>query len=325
MKKFPIFILLAFLFLSCSQSATKPNDDNRNYKQDMRLFVQNISSYAKGLKPNFYIIPQNGHNLITVSGEQDTVLAIEYINAIDGLGREDLFYGYNSDDVETPQNETGEMCYFLDLAKQNNKKILVTDYCYTHSKMDLSYQKNNQKGYISFAANHRELDNIPDYPDKPFNENTNIIENIESAQNFLYLLNNSKNYSSKQDFISTVSQTNYDLLIMDLFFDDKIFTAEEIEQLKSKQNGGKRLLICYMSIGEAEDYRYYWQNSWSNNPPEWLLDENPDWEGNYKVKYWQKEWQDIIFGNDESYLKKIIDAGFDGVYLDIIDAYEYFE
>lgn len=35
-------------------------------------------------------------------------------------------------------------------------------------------------------------------------------------------------------------------------------------------------------------------------------------------------WQAIIYGNDNSYLKKIIDAGFDGVYLDIIDAFEYF-
>ena len=39
----------------------------------------------------------------------------------------------------------------------------------------------------------------------------------------------------------------------------------------------------------------------------------------------KQEWQDIVFGNDESYLKKILDAGFDGVYLDIIDAFEYFE
>jgi len=37
------------------------------------------------------------------------------------------------------------------------------------------------------------------------------------------------------------------------------------------------------------------------------------------------EWQDIIFDNENSYLKKIIDAGFDGFYLDIIDAFEYFE
>ncbi len=80
-----------------------------------------------------------------------------------------------------------------------------------------------------------------------------------------------------------------------------------------------------MSIGEAEDYRYYWNTSWTSNPPDWLAAENPDWPGNFKVQYWHQDWQDIIFGNNNSYSKKIIDAGFDGVYLDIIDAFEFFE
>ena len=85
------------------------------------------------------------------------------------------------------------------------------------------------------------------------------------------------------------------------------------------------MVVCYMSIGEAEDYRYYWQNSWQTDRPEWLDRENPDWEGNYKVKYWYPAWQNIIFGNDESYTKRILDAGFDGAYLDLIDAFEYYE
>ena len=112
---------------------------------------------------------------------------------------------------------------------------------------------------------------------------------------------------------------------MDYFFNDEEFTALDIITLKTKNNSGTRLVISYMSIGEAENYRYYWKDDWKNNPPNWLEHENPNWEGNYKVRYWHKEWQSIIYGNDNSYLKKIIDAGFDGVYLDIIDAFEYFE
>ena len=84
-------------------------------------------------------------------------------------------------------------------------------------------------------------------------------------------------------------------------------------------------MISYISIGEAEDYRYYWKNEWISNPPVWLAGENPDWEGNYKVRYWQKEWQNIIYGSESSYIYKIIITGFDGAYLDIIDAFEYFE
>jgi len=85
------------------------------------------------------------------------------------------------------------------------------------------------------------------------------------------------------------------------------------------------LVVSYMSIGEAEDYRFYWQSSWSSNSPAWLKAQNPDWPGNYKVEYWDSDWQQVIYGNNSSYLQKVLNAGFDGVYLDIIDAYEYFE
>ncbi len=62
-----------------------------------------------------------------------------------------------------------------------------------------------------------------------------------------------------------------------------------------------------------------------SNLPQWLERENPNWEGNLTIKYWNQDWKDIIYGNQNSYLDKIIEKGFDGVYLDIIDAFEYFE
>jgi cysteinyl-tRNA synthetase len=106
---------------------------------------------------------------------------------------------------------------------------------------------------------------------------------------------------------------------------DTLLRADDVATLKTKANGGNRLVIAYMSIGEAENYRYYWKSEWETNPPSWLAEENLYWLGNYKVRYWDKDWQNIIYGNDDSYLKKILDVGFDGVYLDIIDAFEYFE
>lgn len=185
-----------------------------------------------------------------------------------------------------------------------------------------SYQKNATAGYVSYAAIHRSLDVIPDAV--PHNMNTNNITSLSQVKNFLYLIN-PESYPSKAAFIAAVTATNYDAIIMDLFLNNEPFTASEIEQLHTKANGGKRIVICYMSIGEAEDYRYYWQEAWTNSKPAWIAAENPDWPGNYKVKYWNEEWQGIIYKNQDSYLNKILTAGFDGVYLDIIDAFEYFE
>jgi cysteinyl-tRNA synthetase len=136
---------------------------------------------------------------------------------------------------------------------------------------------------------------------------------------------NGEGYAGKADFIAAVTASDYDLLIMDLFHNGEVWTPAEIVKLRQKAGGGQRLLICYMSIGEAEDYRYYWNPSWFRSRPGWLAEENPYWDGNYKVKYWYEQWKKIIYGNNGSYLTKIIQAGFDGVYLDIIDAFEYFE
>jgi cysteinyl-tRNA synthetase len=135
--------------------------------------------------------------------------------------------------------------------------------------------------------------------------------------------------------LDAVGQTSYDLVVMDYSAegdDETAFTAGQIAALQHSP-GGEKIVLAYMSIGEAENYRFYWNRGWDADgdgdpdagAPTWLDVENPDWEGNYKVRYWDSGWQAIIYGSPHSYLDKIITAGFDGVYLDIIDAYWYYE
>ncbi len=310
---------------SCDDSTSEPETSGRNYRQDMRDFVGAISTYARGIDSDFIVIPQNGHELLSASGESGGPPAQAYVTAIDGVGREDLFYGYVSDNVATPQADTDYMNGFMDLAESNSVEVLVTDYCWTESYMDDSYLQSATRGYISFAADHRDLDNIPSYPATPYNVNSADITSLAEASNFFYLLDPSL-FSGKTEFLNAVAATNYDLVITDLFYSDtEQYSSSDIASLKSKANGGTRLVIAYMSIGEVEDYRYYWQSGWGPGNPSWIASENPNWPGNYKVRYWESEWQSIIYGNNDSYLKKILDAGFDGVYLDIIDAFEFFE
>src|SRR4030042_3457089 len=199
-----------------------------DFKQEMRNFVQALSSYAKAVDPEFIIIPQNGQELITLNGDNNGTADLTYLSFIDGQGREDLFYGYDDDNQATPSVETEYMTDFLDLAKEFGVIILTTDYCSTSSKMDDSYSKNNFRGYVSFAANHRELDNIPSYPSAPFDENNTEVNSLNEIKNFLHLINPDQ-FTTKQDFIDAVTSTNYDLLIMDLFFDEESFTSSEVE------------------------------------------------------------------------------------------------
>lgn len=276
MKKLIFIQMILVLLFSCNDEDEPDSPSGIDYKQEMRDFVIGISEYAKTSNANFFIIPQNGIELVTNNGEENGDLNTSYLAAIDGNGQEDLFYGYVNDNQPTPANENSWLQIFLNKSQNAGNTILVTDYCSTHAYMDDSYDQNNAAGYVSFAANERELKNIPNYPDPIYEENNDQITTLSEVKNFLYLIN-PENFNSKPDFINAVTSTNYDLLIMDLFFNDgSEFTTSEIGELKNKANGGKRLVISYMSIGEAENYRYYWQSSWNSNWPPWVDSENPD-------------------------------------------------
>lgn len=129
----------------------------------------------------------------------------------------------------------------------------------------------------------------------------------------------------------TIARTPYDVVTIDYSRDASAagaFSKADVAKMKRKPDGSERVLIAYMSIGEIEDYRYYWQeNGWTKKAkrPSWIGAENPEWLHNYTVKFWNQGWKDIIYAKPNSYLDKIIDAGFDGVYLDKIDITDVLE
>jgi cysteinyl-tRNA synthetase, unknown class len=129
-----------------------------------------------------------------------------------------------------------------------------------------------------------------------------------AVNDFLYQLQNTN--------VEAITATDFDLVVMDISELD----TEGVDLLHESD----KLVLCYMSIGEAETYRWYWDESWETDPPSWLDEENPDWEGNYKVRYWEPEWQALIYGSEDAYLDQILALGCDGAYLDIVDAYEYY-
>ena len=144
-----------------------------------------------------------------------------------------------------------------------------------------------------------------------------------AGPSFAYILQAEKFAKNKADFIKKINESGRDFVIIDYSFDGTekgIWQSNELAAMKKGDK--KRKILAYLSIGEAENYRTYWKADWlKGKRPEFLLDENPEWKGNYRVRYWNKRWQEIVI----KYLDTIIQQGFDGVYLDIVDGYEFFE
>lgn len=141
--------------------------------------------------------------------------------------------------------------------------------------------------------------------------------------------------------LAAIGASQYDLAVIDYSANGTAagaFTPTQIAALKASIGG--KVVLAYLSIGEAEDYRFYWElengsagGDWRARPPAWLGPENPDFPGNFKVRFWDPEWQAIIVANPgghpvlgglPSYLDRIVAAGFDGAFLDIVDAFEFF-
>lgn len=106
----------------------------------------------------------------------------------------------------------------------------------------------------------------------------------------------------------------HDLAVIDLARDGgaDYFTRDEIEALR---NSGKRVL-AYFSMGTIETYRPEYDavaeaglqlNNWG------------DWPDEYFVRYWEPEWWELAV---KGRVDQAIAAGFDGIYLDVPNAYE---
>lgn len=127
-----------------------------------------------------------------------------------------------------------------------------------------------------------------------------------------------------------VAASPYDLVVVDPATqsagtsDDTTQPVATVSAMKAAPDGGTRIVLAYLSIGEAEHYRDYWRKEWESaaGRPAWLGKESTEWPGNYKIDYASPDWQSIIFGSPESFLDRIIDAGFDGAFLDRADAFQ---
>jgi cysteinyl-tRNA synthetase len=150
--------------------------------------------------------------------------------------------------------------------------------------------------------------------------------------------------------VDKLAKTHYDMLVLeptrtDWSSDDKNFdTAGMVQKLQNtaaSDNEHRKLIIAYIDIGEAEDWRWYWtwSTEWEPNTPrpsdwpDYILTHDPDgWTGNYPVAYWDVRWKDLVmygdnqnsnpYGNYTSIIDEVLKDGFDGIYLDWVEGFE---
>ncbi len=152
-------------------------------------------------------------------------------------------------------------------------------------------------------------------------------DRLATVTTWMYQLQNLNDTEASK----VLAATGYDMLVIEpgnTFAEDAYDTQALIGELRHKPDGSPRILLAYIDIGQAEDYRAYWGKEWrapkGERPgnPDFIIINDPDgWSGNYPVAYWRQEWKTLWLG-EHGIITTLARLGFDGVYLDWVEGYD---
>jgi cysteinyl-tRNA synthetase len=127
--------------------------------------------------------------------------------------------------------------------------------------------------------------------------------------------------------VEALAGSPYDLLVVEPMGTYRAAKDFDMKGMVSHLHAGKRgrLVLAYLDMGQADSNRAYWQKSWKppargeKGDPDFLLKPDPDgWKETYVVRPSDPRWQDLVLAD----VARVMSAGFDGLYLDWVEAYE---
>lgn len=298
-------------------------------RESMRKFVQSISTYARSRKRDFAVVVEGGLEMLAKIDEADETKsypARTYMRSIDAVLVEALNFGDPQPGVATTPERRAPKLTAVQLAKRNGLKVFAIDYTTGPAQTDQSYKTNAALGLIPFAAPKpmAEIDALPTHPKRPFAENPNSAISLALVKNFV-AIGDSSPFGRQDEFALKVHDTNFDVVIVDVFHGRQPLSKQAVETLKYKKLGAKRLVLARVDIGSAASYQYFWQPDWREKEPAFIGAPHPRNPDRHYVEFWREAWQQIIAGDPSSYIYGVIAQGFDGAVLAGLDAVRYFE
>ncbi len=309
-----------------------------NYREEMRQILITLGEYARGRDKKFRIVIRGGENLVRFGGWEHHLAELKearklseeemrskeralmsipntgspmrhLLRLVDGMIFENIYCGKEKIPEDINKN----------LKKRNIRRLSV-EHCKERDPLPVMAEAASD-GVLAFVPPDPEapFSRLP--RQRPFGENSDNVLSLGSAKNMLMMID-APRFDTREEWLVALENTNYDLLVVDPFFQgDESMTKEEVHSLKFKKFGARRLVLAHMRVDQAEDTRFYWRDVWRLGQPSWLRAPAPDNPAGLITAYWTPEWQEIV----GRYFKGIMDLGFAGVVLDGVDAHIYFE
>ena len=119
-------------------------------------FVSDLAAYAREQKPGFMIVPQNAPEL----GANPA-----YLDIVDGIGMESVYFGYDEPGVATEPSTTADLELQLRRFTDAGKFVLAVDYVDTSSGVVSAYRRARLQGFLPTVTDV-DLDGLP-IPEPP--------------------------------------------------------------------------------------------------------------------------------------------------------------
>lgn len=309
-----------------------------NYRKDMRDLVTILSLYGKSRNHDFQVLVHEGQYLL------DKSLWEYHLKSYNKIRKSsdyiDDFYFLSTEDPVTEDDIPAVVDRYI---KQIDGIVVNNHYCQQAPLSGIitdlqipviSIEECSNDHALDKAIEESFLDKRAIYPflyrNQAFkkiyhqliiNENADNIHHIKDAQNVTFLIDD-KNFIDSYQMLDDIRNSNYDIVIINPVFQyEHPFSKEEVDSMKFKKNGARRLILAMYNVSELADTDYLWNKQWNKELPDWLITQSFVTDNAYIAKYWTPEWKKIV----SKYYKSIVDSGYDGVFLTGLENHEYFE
>ena len=288
--------------------AVPPETLSLDYREEMRRLVERLATVARAHRPGFVVVAAGGLELLSKAGDgepPETAPAMRYLRSIDGV---------LVDPIDLARHATPPA--LIALARHHGQKVLVVDRAAAAESPPFVPAAADARG-VAIAA-------PAPLPRSPFGEHPASVISLPAVANFL-AVSGSSAYGREDEFAFAVHRTNFDLVVIDPFHGRKPLGSRAVETLRFKNLGARRLVLARLDIGTAASYLPYWQPAWTALAPPWIgapVAGDPD---RFHVDYWAPDWRELVAGDSGSLVYGLVAQCYDGVVLDGLESYRYFE
>lgn len=322
------------------ETLTSPPRHIINYRQKMRDLVSSLARYGKSRNHDFQVLIHEGQYLLEKSLWEYHREGYNQIRQTSKLVEDPSFLSQDIPEIDENEDQKGTIHSYSDLF---DGIVINNHYCQNKPISNLVLDLRIPVISIEQCPDDESLDEaiIQSFTDKiaiyPFiylsqafkkihrqliiNENADSTLQIKDAKNISFLINDAS-FSTPYQMLEEIRNSNYDIVVIHPIFHGEIpFTKDDIEAMKIKKNGAKRLILAIYNVSEISDNNYLWQKKWNKKHPDWIANPSFVSERSYITQYWNPEWKQLA----SRYFKSILDSGYDGVFLTGLENHSYFE